>query len=243
PRLLGFLGVEHDAALALLIDQGLAERRGEGVELSDGSVRAAALEAVDPAELRELHGRAARAIREGGEGRGSATRGARPAFRAHPDPASGLAWAMAALKLLETSRLAEAAEAAEEIRAARLPGGTDAVAALIQGCVALRRDSVEAAERTLAPLAEPLPPGPLRPRALAEPPRALERRGRLADALARLDRGAEWLGADVQAQLQRAFILHVLGRNGEAEEALARARELLPPATDFANARWHNLRG
>jgi tetratricopeptide (TPR) repeat protein len=166
--------------------------------------------------------------------RDAGPRGARHAFRAHPDAATGLAYAMAAQKLLETSRLAEAAEAAEEIRLARLAGSADAVAALIQGCVALRRDSVEAAERTLAPLAEQLPPGPLRARALAEHARALERRGRLADALARLDGGAEWLGADVQAQLQRAFILHTLARNGEAEAALARARELLPPAADFA---------
>jgi len=250
PHLLGFLGVAHDAALgridgalALLIDQGLVERRGEGIELSDGSVRAAALETLGEEELRELHGRVARAIREVGDVRDAGTRGARHAFRAHPDAATGLALAMAALKLLETSRLAEAAEAAEEIRLARLAGSADAVAALIVGCVALRRDSVEAAERTLAPLAEQLPPGPLRARALAEHARALERRGRLADALARLDGGAEWLGADVQAQLQRAFILHTLGRNGEAEAALARARELLPAASDFANARWHNLRG
>jgi hypothetical protein len=53
PRLLGFLGVANDAALgridgalALLIDQGLVERRGEGIELCDGSVRAAALETL-----------------------------------------------------------------------------------------------------------------------------------------------------------------------------------------------------
>jgi transcriptional regulator with GAF, ATPase, and Fis domain len=243
--LLERFGVAHEE-LARLVDAGFAERRGERFLLADAAIRAAALAAEPPAELRELHARAARTLREEPVLHDGALRIARHSFRADADRSHGLDYALAGLKLLETSRLIEAAEVAAEIRAARLTGAAgaaDAAAALLQGCVELRRDSVEAAEATLAPLAELLPAGPLRARAFAEHARALERRGRLADALARLDQAGDALAEDVQAQLQRAFVLHLLGRNDEAERALAQARRALPPATDFANARWHNLRG
>jgi transcriptional regulator with GAF, ATPase, and Fis domain/tetratricopeptide (TPR) repeat protein len=245
PELLERFGVARED-LAKLVDDGFVERRGDRFDLADAALRAAALAALPPAELRELHARAARTLGEEPLLRDGPLRIARHAFRAapdRPDRERGLGYVLAGLKLLETSRLIEAAEVAAEVRAARLGGVADAAAALLQGCVELRRDSVEAAERTLAPLAGLLPAGPLRARALAEHARALERRGRLADALARLDEAGESLADDVQAQLQRAFVLHLLGRNDEAAQALDRARRALPPAADFANARWHNLRG
>ena len=231
-----------DAALGEIAAAGLVESVGERLRCAGAGVAAALLDALRPEQARELHRRAADHLARTPDVPDASLRQARHSFRARRDAASAAAFARAGVKLLIDHRLAEAEAVAREVERESSDAAALPIAALVRGVVELRRGSHAAAEQLLAPLPEALAEPALRARALTEHARALHRCGRPADGLARLD-GApkDLLEIAPGARALRAYLLHEMQRDAEAEAACREALAQPLPSQDEPVHRLHAM--
>jgi transcriptional regulator with GAF, ATPase, and Fis domain len=227
----------NDAALSQLSEAGLVERTGDRFRCAGGDVAAVVLETLPLERARELHRAAALHFEHHVGATDAALRRARHAYRAALD--GGEAFARAGVELLAAHRLAEAAAIAGEVERDARDESARRIARLVRGVTELRRGSHAEAERLLAPLSGELEDPPLRARAVVEHARALDRCGRPSEALRALDAMPREL-QDVApgARALRAYLLHQLQRDAEAEAA---CREALAQPIPSAEEPPHGL--
>ncbi len=220
-----------EGELAALVNAGLVQPSNGRWRCAEGGVAALVLADLAPDRKRVLEAAAAAALLAARDDLPDLPlRRARHAFRAARESAAAAReLATHALALIDAQRLTEGDAVARELLTDSGDAPARTTATLVRGIVELRRGSHAAAEQWLAPLVEQLTLEAERGRALVEHARALDRCGRQRDALARLDGAPDGLGLRAPgASALRAYLLHQLGRDAEAEAvcriALADAR-------------------